>query len=242
MSSVNKDDIINKVDRRYLEKVSDSVNNATRTDFHSYGEDAFENYVRNKFSVSELKKIWQHYMLHNPSYKPAERIRERSASDLISIYKSEFEQGDFFIENRINGTCCDLVHVTPNCRLHAIEVKSNGDDLRRASSQCQRYSEWANQVILLCETDKREEAIQELPSWVGVISIDSTELVHMREAKTLEHSINHLLNLMTVPQLKEVLLSIDKPTEGRKETLLERAEEHQEQVLIDDVREILVAN
>lgn len=242
MVSHSKDDILNRIDRQYLERVSDSVNNSVRTEPRSYNEDDFNQYIRNKFSTDDLVAIWQEYMLCNPPESPARRIKDRSASELIDIYKSENIEDEFFVEHRVAGMSCDLVQVKDNDNyLVAIEVKSNGDDLRKAESQCQKYSKWANQVYLLGEPEKSKKALEELSSWIGVLNINDNGLTTERIPDEHHHSVSDLLSLMTVSQLKRILKSVDRELGGRKDALLNRAEDAQEEISIADVRRAIVS-
>lgn len=236
-----KDDVLSRIDRQYLARVSKSVNNSDRTEIYSHEGEEFNQYIKNKFTTDELVAIWQEYMLCNLPEAPAERIRERGAPELIDVYISGHIEDEFFIEHRIAGVSCDLIQVKDvESRLVAIEVKSNGDDLRRAKFQCQQYSNWANEVYLLGEAEKSKSGIDELPSWIGVLTVGDGGPRVEREPDKLQHTVPELLSLMTVSQLKRVLKSVDRKVGGRKENLLERAENAQEEISLADVRRAIV--
>lgn len=223
MEEYTKDDIIGKVTREYLEKTALKTNNAPRGAFLSYSDDRFTDYVKGKFTADNLILIWRNYVLNNPPEKAAKRIRHRSANDLIRLYMDKNEADTYFIEHKVSDSFCDLVLVEETeFRTSAVEIKSNGDDLRRAVDQCERYAEWANDVSVLVETEKQDAAAEHLPEWVGILAVQDDTIVTVREPVDLDQSTSSLIDLMTVTQLKQLLRTIGERVSGRKNELLDR--------------------
>lgn len=241
MDNHTKDDIIDTVPREYLEKVALKTNNAPRGTFLSYGDDRFTEYAKGKFTADDLTLVWQNYVLNNPPEKAAERIRHRSAHDLIRLYMRENEADTYFVEHKVSDSFCDLVLVEESgFRSSAIEIKSNGDDLRRAVDQCERYAEWANDVSVLVETEKQDAATDRLPEWVGVLVVDDDDIVTVQEAADLDQSASSLIDLMTVDQLKQLLRTIGERVSGRKNELLDRVNQHIHEIPETTVRRTLL--
>jgi len=243
MDNHTKDDIIDTVPREYLEKVALKTNNAPRGAFLSYDDDQFTDYVKGKFTADELTLVWQNYVLNNPPEKAAERIRHRSAHDLIRLYMRQNEADTYFVEHKVSDSFCDLVLVEESeFRTSAIEIKSNGDDLRRAVDQCERYAEWANDVSVLVETEKQDAATDRLPEWVGVLVVDDDDIVMSREPADLDQSASSLIDLMTVDQLKQLLRTIGERVSGRKNELLDRVNAHIHEIPEPTVRRTLLVD
>lgn len=241
MDNYTKEDIIDTVTREYLEKIALKTNNAPRGAFLSYGDDRFTDYIKGKFTVDELTVIWQNYVLNNPSEKAANRIRHRSAHDLIRLYMQQNDADTYFVEHKVSDSFCDLVLVEESeFRTSAIEIKSNGDDLRRAVDQCERYAEWANDVSVLVETEKRDAAGDRLPEWVGVLVVEDDDITPAREPADLDQSPAQLIDLMTVDQLKQLLRTIGERVSGRKNELLDRVNKHIHEIPEPTVRRTLL--
>jgi len=236
-----KDDIIDKLPREYLEKTALKTNNAPRGEFLSYSDTKFRSYIKRKFSADDLTTIWQNYVLSNPPQKAAKRIRHRSALDLIQLYVSQDQVDTYLVEHKVSDTFCDLVLVEKDeFRTSAIEIKSNGDDLRRAVDQCQQYAEWADDVSVLVETAKEDTAVDHLPEWVGVLVVDGSNVTTVREAADLDQSTTQLIDLMTVAQLKQLLRTIGERVSGRKNELVDRVNRHVNEIPEPAVRRTLV--
>jgi len=224
MPQRTKNEIIDIVTREYMEQVALKANHAPRGQFLSYDNTEFTEYAKRKFTKDELTVIWQNYVLSNPPKKAAERIQHRSAPDLIRLFVSENNVSNYLVEHKVDDSYCDLVVFQDDTdfRTAAVEIKSNGDDLRKAVDQCERYAQWANAVFVLVETEKQEQAVEGLPSWVGVKVVESDEITMVREADDLNQSLLDLVELMTVDQLKELLRTIGTKVSGRKHELLDR--------------------
>jgi hypothetical protein len=242
MEGYTKDDVIDKLNREYLEKVALKTNNAPRGAFLSYSDEKFRDYAKGKFTAEELTVVWQNFVLSNPPEKVAKRISHRSAHDLIDLYLSHDPADTYFVEHKISDSFCDLVLVEgEDYRTSAVEIKSNGDDLRRAVDQCERYAEWADTVTVLVETEKRTSTSEQLPEWVGVKVIgDDGDVTTVREATDLDQSPTQLVDLMTVDQLKQLLRTIGERVSGRKNELLERVNAHINEIPEPTVRRTLV--
>lgn len=241
MSEYTKQDIVQTLPREYIEKVALKTNNTPRGAFLSYGDDRFTDYVKGKFTVDELTVIWQNYVLNNSPEKAANRIRHRSAHDLLRLYMQENEADSYFVEHKVSDSFCDLVLVEESeFRTSAIEIKSNGDDLRRAVDQCERYAEWANDVSVLVETEKQDEASEHLPEWVGILAVQDDTIVTVREPVDLDQSTSSLIDLMTVTQLKQLLRTIDERVSGRKNELLDRVNAHIHEIPEPTIRRTLL--
>lgn len=241
MDNYTKDDIIDTVPREYIEKVALKTNNTPRGAFLSYTDDRFIDYAKGKFTADELTLVWQNYVLNNSPEKAAERIRHRSAHDLIRLYMRQNEAYTYFVEHKVSDSFCDLVIVEESgFQTSAIEIKSNGDDFRRAVDQCQRYAEWANDVSVLVETEKQDAATDRLPEWVGVLVVDDDDVVTVREPAHLDQSASGLIDLMTITQLKHLLRTIGEHVSGRKNELLDRVNAHIHEIPEATVRRTLL--
>ena len=224
MPQRTKNEIVDIVTREYIEQVALKTNHAPRGQFLSYDDTEFIEYTKQKFTKDELTVIWQNYVLSNPPKKVAERLRHRSAPDLIRLFVSENNVSNYLVEHKVDDSFCDLVVFENDAdfRTAAVEIKSNGDDLRKAVDQCERYAQWANAVFVLVETEKQEQAKDKLPSWVGIKAVESDVITAAREADDLNQSLLDLVELMTVEQLKELLRTIGAKVSGRKHELLNR--------------------
>jgi len=223
MDDYTKADIVAKIPRKYTEKVALKTNNAPRGGFLSYSDSKFRDYAKRKYTLDDLTVIWQNYVLSNPPEKAANCIRHRSALDLIRLYVSQNQVDTYLVEHKISDSFCDLVVIEENeFRTSAIEIKSKGDDLRRMNDQCERYAEWADTVSVLIEPEKKDDAADLLPDWVGILVVKDQDVTTVHEATDLDQSRSQLIDLMTVTQLKQLLRTIGERVSGRKNELLKR--------------------
>lgn len=224
-----------------MEQVALEANNSPRTEFLSYSDQEFREYVKSKFSKEDLITIWQNYVLSNTPQKPANKIRHQSADDLIRTYLDNNGSEKFLTEQKIRRSYCDLVLYDENSfKTKAIEVKSNGDDFRKAERQANKYSKWANSVAFLVESRKTENALKRTPEWTGLYEISDGDLKEVRSPKDLNHQVEELLDLMTVPQLKKIISTLGKDPKGKRADLLEKCKSSAESIDKSEARRVLL--
>lgn len=223
MSVDSKEGIINSVSRGYLEDVISGVNKRTPTDIYSRKDDEFKQYIRTKFSRTDLMSIWQGYVLSKDPRVLARKIRGPSPKALIDTYTSRYSDRYFQREVRIADSVCDIVSFSESSGLVATEVKSGRDDLRSAKTQCENYDVIASEVEVLTVTDHRSRALSVLPTWVGVTICTDSELDCVREPNSRPSPKARILEEMTVKQLTHVLSHIGESTTGKKDDLMEKA-------------------
>jgi len=163
-------------------------------------------FLSDQYTKNELIEIARHYVINGrKAAEIAKRISKPSGDtitgDLIQYFPSSFVG---IREVRIRRTPCDLCLINVDEKtIWAIEVKAEGDQIKRAIRQCFDYLLWADYVGV-CITSKRNGFLKGLPRRVGIYEWDDGEIRCVRKPKLNKPDAFVLLDSIPLQNLKRI--------------------------------------
>lgn len=223
-----KHQILQNVNSDYLREVYLYVNN-TRISYPSGNREELLNFLCRRFTKKELEEINRGFVLNLDSVEVADEIRERNGKELCEIYiESIGNSHKVFREVQIQDMICDLMLVDKtNWEITAIEIKANGDELKRAVVQCRDYAQWADYVYLLIE-EKRRHEVECLPfkkNGIGLITYENGFKTCWKARKN-EIYREYLIRSLSTDRLRDLLSRHGLSKTGLKRDLIERVKNH----------------
>ena len=206
---MKKTELLRQVDLENLRKVAMLTNNVPKYNLLDKSKEDLIVYLSNKFNTKKLHLIMRELMVGKEVQKIAERLRERNGIELSKIFIQKME-GVVSYKREINvgNRIADLAFLKRNGNLIAIEIKANGDNVKKAISQCRDYEEWADFVYLLIESKKMQELEKIKANFdkTGFIVFfeDSGKFKIIKEAGANYPSIDELTKRMPVRSLREL--------------------------------------
>lgn len=163
-----KSELLGLVDSDFLETLATSFNNKPR--YHQFdSKESLVEFCSKKFSETQVIKIFDSFRSGTSPVEVANAMKELSGHSLGLKFIEKVKPDHYMFELNMGGSICDLVFLDHDMNLVAVEIKANGDDVRRAPRQCDEYKKWADFVYLLIDEKKHENAKSILPSWTGLI-------------------------------------------------------------------------
>lgn len=138
-------------------------------------------------------------------------LNKNTAEDITVI-------NEFTIENYSRRVDLALIK---NNELHAYEVKSEYDSLRRLEGQVLKYSEYFDKITVVLSRKHIQKALHKLPSYIEVIEFDNGWLKTIHRGKKLPiKKKNSFISLMTAMELRSLASQLKiRPKTFRRKNL-----------------------
>lgn len=223
-----KREILQDVNSDYLREIYLYANN-TRISYPSGDREELLHSICRRFTKEELEKINQGFVLNLDPVEVADEIRGCNGKELCEIYiKSIARSYKVFKEVQVRDRICDLVLMDKvSGKLIAIEIKANGDELKRGINQCRDYGQWADYVYLLIE-EKRMHEVERLPfkkNGIGLITYENGFETCWKARKN-EISKDYLIRSLSTDRLRDLLSRRGLSKAGLKDDLVASVRTH----------------
>ncbi len=200
----SKQQLLSNISEEYIKQAVLQINNSPR--YSTFSKSGLEllDYASQKMSIEQIKVLRKGYFLNMPPNQIGLNFREKNgkeiAKEFLKIVKPKIFRKELTITNRV----CDIAYVQ-NGDIVAIEIKANGDNIRKAIGQCIEYSKWANYTYLLVEPQKVKELNKiKMPKGIGVLIIKNKEIEYKKRARYVSHNLSIYLNLLNNKKLQKI--------------------------------------
>lgn len=155
-------------------------------------------------------------------------MTEAEIRRVLITYLSASTAGDgaaFISEMFVNGFSRRADLIMANGKLAAFEIKSERDTLDRLSGQLSTYSDFFEQVTVVCAQKHLPHVRVIADKRIGIWSISADGRISVvRDSKTTAlPSLNHWLSFLPVDELRHLLKAHGNSTQGNRENLVSSA-------------------
>jgi hypothetical protein len=223
MKSRPKWDILNAIDSHFLDEFISNVNNVPR--YHQFkSKEELINFCTKKFTKEQIYEIFDSFKARISPIELARKMRELNGRNIGLRFIEKMKPKYYSFEVNMNGSICDIVTLDSKLKLNAIEIKANGDNVKKAPKQCEKYRRWAELVYILTE-DKKYNLIKSIiPSWIGLITYkkESDKFLIESPKKTNVPDLSFILENISKEKLVMLAKNYKIKTSGEKKILVSR--------------------
>lgn len=148
------------------------------------------------------------------------KIREKLIKELAKQHQYNTE---FLAELPIANFSRRIDLVMANGSLSGFEIKSELDTLNRLDGQLKTYTQYFENVTVVCATKHLKSVINITPSNVGILEFDGKQFVSHRESTASKIEKKEWISFLNVIGLKALLKGHKQKVSGLKSELITKA-------------------
>lgn len=148
------------------------------------------------------------------------QIREKLIEELVKLHPHNTE---FLAELPIANFSRRIDLVMANGSLSGFEIKSGLDTLNRLDGQLETYSQYFENITVVCATKHLRSVMDIVSSNVGVLEFNGESFISHREPLTSELEKQKWISFLNVIGLKALLKAHQQKVSGLKSELITKA-------------------